>query len=219
MIYIESLTKTYRLGQVEVPILKGIDLQIEAGEYVSIMGASGSGKSTLMNIMGCLDRPTSGHYIFEGRNLTTFNKDELAYVRNQRIGFVFQQFNLLPRSTALENAVLPLVYARVPQPKRRKRAIEALTRVGLGNYIHNRPNQLSGGQQQRVAIARALVNHPALVLADEPTGALDSQTSQDVMHLLTDLNQQGITIVIVTHDREVAAQTRRVVYMQDGLIR
>lgn len=219
MIYIESLTKTYRLGQADVPILKGIDLHIESGEYVSIMGASGSGKSTLMNIIGCLDRPTSGYYIFEGRNLTTFSKDELAYVRNQRIGFIFQQFNLLPRSTALENAMLPMIYAHVPQSIRRKQAIKALSRVGLSNHIHSRPHQLSGGQQQRVAIARALVNHPALVLADEPTGALDSQTSQDVMNLLTDLNQQGITIIIVTHDRDVAAQTKRVVYMQDGLIR
>jgi putative ABC transport system ATP-binding protein len=218
MIVMQGITKVYLLSEVKVPVLKGIDITIEQGEYVAIMGASGSGKSTLMNIIGCLDRSTAGDYALEGRNLMNLDDEQLAYVRNQRIGFVFQQFNLLPRSTALENVMLPMVYANIPKQKRRQRAIQALTQVGLGNYINNRPTQLSGGQQQRVAVARALVNDPALVLADEPTGALDSETSQEIMDLLTELNRNGITIIIVTHDREVAAQTHRMIRLQDGLV-
>jgi putative ABC transport system ATP-binding protein len=218
MIWMEGITKQYRLGEMDVPVLKGIDLAIEEGEYIAIMGVSGSGKSTLMNIIGCLDRSTSGQYILEGRNLTTLTNDELAYIRNQRIGFVFQQFNLLPRATALDNVMLPMIYANVSKPQRRRRAEEALNRVGLADRLFNRPNQLSGGQQQRVAIARALVNRPALVLADEPTGALDTQTSQEVMNLMTDLNHQGITIIIVTHEPDIATQTQRTIHVKDGLV-
>jgi len=218
MILIEGLTKTYHLGEMDVPVLKEIDLTIADGEYVAIMGDSGSGKSTLMNIIGCLDRPTSGLYTLDGKDLTTMDDDELADIRNQYIGFVFQQFNLLPKLTALENVMLPMIYAEVSRSERVKSATEALEKIGLGDRLTNRPSQLSGGQQQRVAIARALVNHPALVLADEPTGALDSKTSREIMKLLTELNQQGTTIALVTHDASVAEQTKRIINMQDGVI-
>ncbi len=218
MISMSNITKTYHLVDLDVPILKKIDLSIAAGEYVAIMGASGSGKSTLMNIIGCLDRASSGQYSLDGRNLTMLDDDSLADIRNQYIGFVFQQFNLLPRLTALENVMLPMIYANVSRSQRIKAATRSLEKIGLGDRLTNRPSQLSGGQQQRVAIARALVNQPALVLADEPTGALDSQTSHDIMNLLTELNQQGTTIAIVTHDSTVASQTNRVIHMQDGVI-
>ncbi|MEM6451510.1 MAG: ABC transporter ATP-binding protein [Cyanobacteria bacterium P01_D01_bin.105] len=218
MIEMTGITKVYQLGDVDVPILKGIDLTIGATEYVSIMGVSGSGKSTLMNIIGCLDRPTAGRYRLEARDLTTLDKDELAFIRNQKIGFIFQQFNLLPRLTAVENVMLPMVYAGVPKAERRDRAESALQKVGLGDRMNNRPSQLSGGQQQRVAIARALVNEPALLLADEPTGALDSKTSQEVMDLFNQLNSQAITIVIITHETEVAEQAKRQIRIQDGLV-
>jgi putative ABC transport system ATP-binding protein len=218
MISLEDITKTYHLDSLDVPVLKGINLSIEEGEYVAIMGASGSGKSTLMNIIGCLDRPSSGQYFLAGTDLTTLDDDELADIRNQYIGFVFQQFNLLPKLTSLSNVMLPMIYADVDKSQRVEQATEALVQVGLSDRIQNRPNQLSGGQQQRVAIARALVNHPALVLADEPTGALDSTTSEEIMNLLTELNQQGTTIAIVTHDANVAARTKRIIRMVDGVI-
>jgi putative ABC transport system ATP-binding protein len=218
MISLENITKTYHLESIDVPVLKRVNLSIEQGEYVAIMGASGSGKSTLMNIIGCLDRPSSGQYFLAGQDLTTLDDDELADIRNQYIGFVFQQFNLLPRLTSLANVMLPMIYADVDKSQRIEQATEALVQVGLSDRIQNRPNQLSGGQQQRVAIARALVNHPALVLADEPTGALDSTTSEEIMNLLTELNQQGTTISIVTHDANVAARTKRIIRMVDGVI-
>jgi putative ABC transport system ATP-binding protein len=214
-----GLTKTYRMGDVAVHALRDIDLTVNSGEFLAIMGASGSGKSTLMNLIGCLDEPTSGDYFLDGNHVNAMNKTEYADIRNQKIGFVFQGFNLLPRTTALENVELPLMYdrtRRIKDPK--KAAIEALERVRLGDRMDHEPNQLSGGQQQRVAIARALVNQPAIILADEPTGNLDSRTSIDVISVFQELNDQGITVILVTHEHDLAIYSKRIVEMRDGLI-
>ncbi len=212
------LTKTYVMGDQTVHALRGVSLSIEEGAFVAIMGASGSGKSTLMNIMGCLDLPSTGEYRLADEAVEAMSADDLASIRNRRIGFVFQQFNLLPRTSALENVELPMVYAGVPAPERRAKALAALQKVGLGERTGHTPAELSGGQQQRVAIARALVNNPQLILADEPTGALDSQTSEDIMRLLTDLNAQGMTVVLVTHEADIAAWARRKIVFKDGLM-
>ncbi|MBX3611093.1 MAG: ABC transporter ATP-binding protein [Hydrogenophaga sp.] len=218
MIEARALTKTYAMGDEAVHALAGVSLDIEAGDFIAIMGASGSGKSTLMNILGCLDRPDSGHYQLAGEAVESLDGDALARVRNRRIGFVFQQFNLLPRTSALENVELPMVYAGVPTAERQRRARAALERVGLGQRVAHTPAELSGGQQQRVAIARALVNEPSLILADEPTGALDSHTSEEVMRLLAELNAQGITVVLVTHEPDVAAWAKRRLTFRDGQV-
>ncbi len=218
LIEARELTKAYTLGDQTVRALDGVSLDIAEGEFVAIMGASGSGKSTLMNILGCLDRPSTGSLRLAGEAVDGMAPDQLASIRNRRIGFVFQQFNLLPRTTALENVELPMVYAGVKAAARRERAADALRRVGLGERMGHTPAELSGGQQQRVAIARALVNHPSLILADEPTGALDSHTSEEIMRLLTELNAQGITVVLVTHEQDVAAWARRHILFRDGRI-
>ena len=218
LIQATNLTKTYVMGDQTVHALRGVSLSIEEGAFVAIMGASGSGKSTLMNIMGCLDLPTSGDYRLADEAVEGMSSDDLASIRNRRIGFVFQQFNLLPRTSAVENVELPMVYAGVPAPERRAKALAALQKVGLGERTGHTPAELSGGQQQRVAIARALVNNPQLILADEPTGALDSQTSEDIMRLLTDLNNQGMTVVLVTHEADIAAWARRKIVFRDGVI-
>ena len=215
LIVLRDVSKVYAAGQT-VHALRGVNLEIAAGEFVAIMGASGSGKSTLMNILGCLDTPTSGSYWLDGVPVEDRDADALAALRNRRMGFVFQQFNLMPRTSALENVELPLLYAGVRQPERRRRALAALQRVGLGERSSHSPAQLSGGQQQRVAIARALVNEPALILADEPTGALDSETSTEVMQLLDALNRQGITVILVTHEADMAAWARRRLLFKDG---
>jgi putative ABC transport system ATP-binding protein len=218
VIQAHGLTKVYRMGEVEVHALRGVSLEVARGDVISIMGPSGSGKSTLMNIIGCLDRPTSGEYVLDGRLVSDMSDDDLAVIRNQRVGFVFQTFNLLGRQTALANVELPMRYAGVSNG-RRKRAIEALEAVGLGERLHHRPNELSGGQQQRVAIARALVNNPAILLADEPTGNLDSKSGAEIMKILLSLNRElGTTLVFVTHDAEIAGQTQRIVRLRDGLI-
>ncbi|MBL0390593.1 ABC transporter ATP-binding protein [Ramlibacter monticola] len=218
MIEARDLTKVYAMGDQTVHALRGVSLDIAAGEFVAIMGASGSGKSTLMNILGCLDLPTSGHYLLAGEPVDAMAPSQLASIRNRRIGFVFQQFNLLPRTSALENVELPMVYAGVRAAERRVRAREALERVGLGERAGHTPAELSGGQQQRVAIARALVNRPQLILADEPTGALDSQTSEEIMRLLAALNAQGMTVVLVTHESDIAGWARRRIVFRDGQV-
>jgi putative ABC transport system ATP-binding protein len=211
-----NLSKTYTMGGQAVHALRGVSVSIAEGEFVAIMGASGSGKSTLMNILGCLDQPSTGTYHLAGHAVQALSADALAAIRNQRIGFVFQQFNLLPRTSALENVELPMVYAGIKAPERRARAQAALARVGLAERSGHTPSELSGGQQQRVAIARALVNQPSLILADEPTGALDSHTSEDIMQLLAALNAQGMTVVLVTHETDVAAWARRRLVFKDG---
>jgi putative ABC transport system ATP-binding protein len=218
VILLTDVTKVYRTGDVPLRALDGVSLRVDEGECIAIMGSSGSGKSTLMNIVGCLDRPTTGSYVLAGSHVSGMSRSELAKIRNHVLGFVFQQFNLLARTTALENVELPLEYAGVGSRVRRRRATEALQRVGLGNRLAHHPNQLSGGQQQRVAIARAIVNAPKVILADEPTGALDSRTSIDVMAIFQELWRSGITVVLVTHEADVAAFASRVIMMRDGRV-
>ena len=216
MIELENVTKVYRMGKVEVPALRGASLNIQRGEIVAIIGASGSGKSTLMNIIGCLDKPTSGRYIFDGADVSRLNDNRLAEIRNKKLGFVFQEYNLLSRVSALSNVELPLIYSGGLQ--KRKRAREALERVGLGERANHKPTELSGGEQQRVAIARALVNNPSLILADEPTGNLDSASTAEIISIFRQLNQDGITVIIVTHERDIASQTQRNIHLLDGQI-
>ena len=214
----EALTKMYQMGAEEVHALNGVDVEIRKGEYVAIMGPSGSGKSTLMNLIGCLDSPSSGRYWLAGRLVSELDDDELAYIRNKEIGFVFQTFNLLPRATALHNVELPLIYNGTPAAERLERARLALANVGLEPRMHHKPNELSGGQRQRVAIARALVNNPSIVLADEPTGNLDSKTGEEIMHLFANLHSQGNTIILVTHEMDIAQHAHRVIFIRDGKI-
>jgi len=219
LIELQQVTKTYRVGEIAIPALRGVSLDIERGEFVVIMGASGSGKSTLLNLLGCLDAPSSGAYRLDGEEVSGLGSDALAAVRNRKIGFVFQNFNLLPRTSALENVEVPLYYGPpLNHAARREKALALLTRLGLGDRIHHHPGQLSGGQQQRVAIARALVNAPALVLADEPTGNLDTRASAEIMKLFQSLNRDGMTLIMVTHEADIAAYARRTIHMRDGVM-
>jgi putative ABC transport system ATP-binding protein len=218
VIAIEGVTKLYQMGDETIHALRGVSLEIHRNEYVAIMGPSGSGKSTLMNMLGCLDTPTSGKYEFNGNDVARMVDDELAEIRNREIGFVFQTFNLLPRSDALRNVELPLIYGGIPPHERHERARQALESVGLGNRIHHKPNELSGGQRQRVAVARALVNRPSIILADEPTGNLDSKTGIEILALFDDLYEQGNTLIVVTHEESVARHARRIIRLHDGLI-
>jgi len=219
LIEMHELTRVYQLGPQEIYALSGVDLKIDHAEYVAIMGPSGSGKSTLMNIIGCLDTPTSGRYLLDGVPVESMNDDELAAIRNKKIGFVFQTFNLLSRTTALQNVELPLIYAKIPRARRRALAEDALHAVGLGDRMNHQPNELSGGQRQRVAIARALVNKPSLLLADEPTGNLDSQTGREILDLFRDLHQRGNSIIMVTHEDDVAREAKRVIHIRDGKVK
>ncbi len=218
MLTVKNLEKTYGIGDISVRALKGIDFTIDEGEYVSIIGHSGSGKSTLMNILGCLDKATEGEYILDGHPIQTLSQKELATVRNKKIGFVFQSYNLLSKMNALRNVELSMIYAGVPREERKRRAVEALTKVGLSDRMHHRPTELSGGQKQRVAIARALVNNPSIILADEPTGNLDTESTNDILKLFNELNQEGKTVIIVTHEHDVAAVTKRMLTFRDGLL-
>ncbi|GAA4052135.1 ABC transporter ATP-binding protein [Flavobacterium chungnamense] len=218
LIKISDIKRDFILGNETIYVLKGIDLQINKGEYVALMGPSGSGKSTLMNILGCLDTPTSGTYILNGKDVSQMHDDDLAEVRNKEIGFVFQTFNLLPRTTALDNVALPMIYAGYPKSERNKRATEVLTQVGLEDRMDHQPNQLSGGQRQRVAVARALVNKPSIILADEPTGNLDSKTSVEIMKLFGDIHASGNTVILVTHEEDIAKYAHRIIRLRDGII-
>ncbi len=218
LIKISDIKRDFQLGSEIINVLKGIDLEINKGEYVALMGPSGSGKSTLMNLLGCLDTPTSGSYILNGKDVSKMHDDDLAEVRNKEIGFVFQTFNLLPRTTALDNVALPMIYAGYSKQERNIRASEVLTQVGLDDRMDHQPNQLSGGQRQRVAVARALVNKPSIILADEPTGNLDSKTSEEIMKLFGDIHAQGNTVILVTHEEDIAAYAHRIIRLRDGVI-